>query len=400
MRAEFALIREWPILLVGAALICAALALAVASLASERRRGTVAGGEPDVAVPGVRKPGPAAAFGTPSPPPGLGHAEGQLPPLTLADSALALPDTPWGDEMRGVAGRPESGAEDSPALSRAGWAGETPTMAARPMSAAAWADDPRSGVAPDMGAGAVSPGAWPEVAPSVPPWTGAADLPDAAWGGAAPDMAAALLPAAADPAALPETAWAAESPDIAAPGVLSAGWADAPWGGRPDIAAPPVLTVTGAPDLPDAPWGDEASDMALPSGLRATGAADLPDAPWGDEAPGMTHPSDPTANAGPAVADAPQGAEAPDTGPPSGPKATGGPTVPTLPGAARRQRWRPRPCTPPGRTPRGAARCQTRMRYLDPMVRPRSGLHQARGAVPGRTISQIAGEITIVTANQ
>lgn len=332
MRAEFALIREWPILLVGAALICAALALAVASLASERRRGTVAGGEPDEAVPGVRKPGPAAAFGTSSPPPGLGHAEGQLPPLTLADSALALPDTPWGDEMRGVAGRPESGAAGSPALPRAGWAGETPTMAAPPMSAAAWADDSRSGVAPDMGAGAVSPGAWPEVAPSVPPSTGAADLPDAAWGRAAPDMAAALLPAAADPAPLPETAWAAESPDIAAPGVLSAGWADAPWGERPNIAAPPVLTVTGAPDLPDAPWGDEASDMGLPSGLRATGAADLPDAPWGDEAPGMTHPSDPTANAGPAVADAPQSDEAPDTGPPpSEPKATGGPAVADAP---------------------------------------------------------------------
>jgi hypothetical protein len=327
MRAEFALIREWPILLVGAALICAALALAVSSLASERRRGTVAGGEPDEAVPGVRKPGPAGAFGTPSPPPGLGHPEDQLPPLTLADSALTLPDTPWGDETRGMAAQPVSGPAGGPASPRAAWAGGTPTVAPPPMSPAVWADDPWSGVAPDMGAGPVSPSARPGTAPSVPTATGAADSPEAPWGGEAPDMTAAVLPAAAVRAPLAETAWAAESPAIAAPAVLGADWADAPWGETTDMTPPPVLASTGASDLPHAPWGDEAPDMALPPAVTATGAADLPDAPWGDEAPDMAYPSDPTATAGPAVADVPPDDETPDTGPPSEPKATGGPAV-------------------------------------------------------------------------
>jgi len=331
MRVEFALIREWPILLVGAALICAALVLAVASLASERRRATVAGGEPDEVVPGIRKPGPAAAFSTPSPPPGLGQAEGQLPPLTLADSALALPDTPWGDETRGVAARPVSGSAGGPALPRATWAGETPPVAAPPMSAAAWADDPWSGVAPDMGAGPVSPGAWPGAAPSLPQATGAADSPEAPWGSEAPDMAAAHLPAADVHAPLPETAWAAESPAIAAPGVLTPDGADAPWGDTPDMTTPPVLTLTAATGLPDAPWGDDAPDMALPPALTVTGTADLPDAPWGDEAPDMAYPSNPTATAGPAVADVPRGDEAPDTGPPSEAKAIGGPAVTDAP---------------------------------------------------------------------
>src|SRR5262249_16089239 len=167
MRAEFALIREWPILLVGAAIICAALVLAVASLASERRRVTVAGGEPDQPVPAVPQPPPPAPSAPPSPPTCLVHAEGQLPPLTLADSALAVPDTHWGDDTQEMAGRPESGAAGSPALTRAGWAGETPRMAAPPMSAAVWADDPRSAVAPDMGSGPEAPGAWPGTGAAV-----------------------------------------------------------------------------------------------------------------------------------------------------------------------------------------------------------------------------------------
>ncbi len=316
MRAEFALIREWPILLVGAALICAALVLSIASLASERRRGTVAG-EPEEAVPDVREPGPAAAFGTLSPPPGRGHAEVQLPPLTLADTALALPDTPWGDNTQEMAGRPESGAAGSAALTRAGWAGEAPRMAAPPMSAAAWADDPRSAVAPHMGPGPVSPGAWPGAAHSVSAATGAADLPDAPWGGEVPPMAAAVLPAAADSAPLPDTVWAAESPAIAAPAVLTSDWADAPWGETPDMTPPPVLTVTPATGLPDAPWGDEAPAMAIPPALTATGAADLPDAPWGGEAPDMAPPSEPRATGGTAAENTPRGGETLEMAPPA-----------------------------------------------------------------------------------
>ena len=114
----------------------------------------------------------------------------------------------------------------------------------------------------------------------------------------------------------------------------------------------------------------------------------------------MAYPSDPTATAGPAVADVPRATRHQILGLHLSPKPPVARPWWTLRGVVRRQRWRPQPYIPHGRTLRGPARCQTRLRYLDPTVRPRSGLHQAPGALPGRTISQTVGEITMVTANQ
>ena len=319
MRAESVLAPEWMLALIGAALLGAAIALAIAYLVSYRRGGTGPRGQLDEAIDGVTRRAVAAASGTSASSTEPELAEAALPPLTLADSGgPALPDPHWGSQTLEVAdptvhtapwsdallgGRiPDVADRSVPAV--APW-GETPAVAdpsvpaawpdapwgdqrlrvADQSAPAAWPDAPRDARTPDvvaspMPAVALPDHPWGNEAPGVAAApVRAADLPDDPWGGETPHLATAPEPAAI----LPDDAWGGEAPHMATAPEPAVTLPDHPFGSEPpDIVA---LPMPGAA-LPDAPWSGETPDMAAAPMPDLT----LPNDPWGGETPDMATP--------------------------------------------------------------------------------------------------------------